>query len=316
MNTHTDIDDILARHFSGEPLSAHQQQALDDYIATHADEYRRVSKLMAEATAAPPTMEVDTRRAWQKVEARLDADRRPSLLQRLRPMLSVAASLLVVTVVGVLTYRHITHIDTLHYANSTQTDLRVQLPDGSAVVLSPMAAMTYEDHRHEQCRRVALQGKAFFDVSHNGAGFEVTAADVRVAVLGTSFTVDATRPAHTRVHVATGRVQVSTAAGSVVLAEGEETAVHEGRVGQKVSARDAAPKPHAFDFDETPIHEAVQRVAREMDVEITVDASVSAQNLVTTRMRITSPMQAVREFALLCGCRGDSVAPLRYRLHR
>lgn len=316
MNTHTDIDDVLARHFSGEPLSAHQQQALDDYIATHADEYRRVSKLMAEAVAAPPAMEVDTRRAWQRVEARLDGGRRQSLLQRLRPMLGVAASLLVVTVVGVLTYRHITHIDTLHYTNSTQTDLRVQLPDGSAVVLAPMAAMTYEDHRHEQCRRVALQGKAFFDVSHNGSGFEVTAADVRVAVLGTSFTVDATNDAHTRVQVSEGRVQVSAAAGTVVLTAGQGASVQDGRVGRMMPRDDAAPKLHAFDFDETPIHEAVQRVAREMDVEITVDASVSAQNLVTTRMRITSPMQAVREFALLCGCRGDSVAPLRYRLHR
>lgn len=315
MNTLHNIDDILARHFSGEQLSADEQRQLDAYRENHADEYRSMAALLAAYGQEAAPMAVDTQAAWQKVEPRLVADTRRRPWLRRGRWLAAAALVLLVVGLAVLAYNRFGGATATLYANATEADMALRLPDGSQVVLAPASKIEYGVHGDGHRREVALTGKAAFDVSHNGADFVVTAGDVRVEVLGTAFTVDATVPDSTGVSVSHGRVQVSTATSAVVLTRGEQVGVAHGRMGSKGRVAGTAVPVHEFVFDDTPIHDAVERIGRDMDVSIAIASSVSATNRVTTRMQVTGPMQALRELSLLCGCRCDSVSPLQYRLY-
>ncbi len=315
MNTPKDIDNILARHFSGESLLADEQTALADYQTTHAEEYRRVEALQRALTADDVTLNVDVEAAWQKVETCLSEPQRRPLLRRLYPVLAVAASLLLLVGIGLRVFRSVMPQARL-YANNALTDTTVVLPDGSYVVLASSASMEYAENSAERHRTVTLKGKAFFDVRHDGRAFSVEAGNLRVDVLGTSFKVDVTDKACGRVSVSTGRVQVSTGRESMVLTRGEQVKVKDGRIGKKERTPEQPDEVVTFVFDAAPIREAVARVEKEMDVEIRVSPTVSSDNKVTTRMQITSPAQAVREFAMLCGCRYDSISPLRYILYK
>ena len=46
MDIDNHIDELLARHFAKEALTAEQQAELDAWIAANSDEYRKLRKLM------------------------------------------------------------------------------------------------------------------------------------------------------------------------------------------------------------------------------------------------------------------------------
>lgn len=315
MNTLQNIDAILGRHFSGEALTNDERAELEAYKADNGDEFHKIDTLLSALPDDAPTLQVDTDRAWQQVESRLGEAEHRAGLHRLYPLLAVAASLLLFVGMGFWAYRSIAADKGLCYVNENSRDTTVTLPDGSLMRLAPSSSAEYAETSESYGRQVKLRGRAFFDVVHSGRTFRVKAGELRVEVLGTSFTVDATDADRAHVSVTTGRVQVTAHRQTLVLTRGEQVQMEQGRMRHEQQAESRKDTPHVFDFDNTPIRDAVEEVARALDVQITVEPSVSAVNRVTTHMQVTTPMQALREFALLCGCRCDSVSPLRYRLH-
>jgi ferric-dicitrate binding protein FerR (iron transport regulator) len=105
--------------------------------------------------------------------------------------------------------------------DKTMTTLRVdqgkratvKLPDSSLVVLEGPASLTFQKTWTEKSfRKVALEGKAFFEVTKTPRAlhptFEVKTGDMIVTVLGTSFTVNQ-KDTITSVVLNTGKVQLS-----------------------------------------------------------------------------------------------------------
>jgi transmembrane sensor len=90
---------------------------------------------------------------------------------------------------------------------------RVDLPDGSYVILEPNSAVDYPESFGAQ-REVSLEGEAFFQVKKNPEHpFVVYAHEVTTKVLGTSFTVKASeKDKEIVVAVKTGKVAVHTSA--------------------------------------------------------------------------------------------------------
>ncbi|MDR1273664.1 MAG: FecR domain-containing protein [Odoribacteraceae bacterium] len=95
---------------------------------------------------------------------------------------------------------------------------RVVLSDGTDVVLNASSSLAYSEER-----KVALDGEAFFKVAKNEKPFVVTAGEVTVTVLGTTFNVEA-YPDRERVKVTLfeGKVKLESKHGSRVLNAGEE----------------------------------------------------------------------------------------------
>jgi ferric-dicitrate binding protein FerR (iron transport regulator) len=87
---------------------------------------------------------------------------------------------------------------------------KIQLPDGSFVVLNANSSVSFADDWDEQSpREVWLKGEAFFSVTHtaNHQKFIVHTNDLDVQVLGTKFNVNA-RVSKTRVVLNSGKVKL------------------------------------------------------------------------------------------------------------
>jgi ferric-dicitrate binding protein FerR (iron transport regulator) len=99
-------------------------------------------------------------------------------------------------------------VETFNHGEETQ---RVVLPDGTTITLKPNSSIEYPQKFSEHDRRVELKGEAFFDVTKDkDRPFIISAADLTVKVLGTSFNVVAYEGAkELSVAVKTGKVSVA-----------------------------------------------------------------------------------------------------------
>jgi len=83
------------------------------------------------------------------------------------------------------------------------------LPDGTVITLNKYAKIAYREEFFSKKRKVKMSGEVFFDVSKDATRpFEVTANDIEVKVLGTSFNIKSNKN-ETEVILETGAVQVS-----------------------------------------------------------------------------------------------------------
>jgi transmembrane sensor len=97
--------------------------------------------------------------------------------------------------------------------NTTQKDQEVILPDGSRVMLEPLASLRYNDTFNKSKRTVRLKGNAFFSVVKNKElPFVVQTDVITTRVLGTEFTIKKnTTSGETEVEVLSGKVEVNIA---------------------------------------------------------------------------------------------------------
>lgn len=122
------------------------------------------------------------------------------------PVWAAVAATIIAAVIGV----QVLSPQPTRYESGRGEVRAVRLADGSIVTLGADSAISvrFDDTgRHVQLRR----GEAMFDIAHNpNYAFDVRAADTRVTVLGTRFTVKAA-PEAVRVDVIQGVVRVSKA---------------------------------------------------------------------------------------------------------
>ena len=184
-----EIDEILGKYFAGEPLAEREKMALMAYQNANRAEFDILQNTMVQVETAP-TNEFDAEAAWNKIENQLSE----STTQRartlpLRQVFSIAASLLLLIGIGIFAYQQFINAATAQFANNSTIENTVTLPDGSNVTLAPKASLTFKEQGGK--RLAALEGQAFFDVKHGENTFAVEAGNLKVEVLGTSFTVNA-----------------------------------------------------------------------------------------------------------------------------
>lgn len=98
----------------------------------------------------------------------------------------------------------------LEKKNNTSAPIRINLEDGSVVILQPSSSLSYPEHFSAQTREVSLQGEGYFLISKNPhRPFFVYNKNVITRVVGTSFIIKSD-PAteETQVIVKTGKVMV------------------------------------------------------------------------------------------------------------
>ena len=74
MKQNEDINDLLARHFSNESLTAGQRQELEAWIRHNRSEYERLKKFTDRMAVLPEQVHFDADQAWEKIEPRLTAN--------------------------------------------------------------------------------------------------------------------------------------------------------------------------------------------------------------------------------------------------
>lgn len=320
MNSKTDINELLAKHFVNERLTASQQEELNEWISAHRDEYRRLQKLIGASVGKPKGISFDAERAWQKVEAQLE-ERSQKVIPFRRKMLfwtSMAASLLIVLAVSVFYFSSASNEEMVRYANVGRTEQHCLLPDSSEVILYPEAVVTYQ--HTDKGRLARLEGKAFFQVKRkiHGVPFKVETNLLKVEVLGTSFLVDATSKKQAAVFVKSGKVRVKTDESGAVLEANEKAEWKDGRLEVGIIEDPQAlfgEAPVVLVFSATPLPDVVRDIENKTGVRIELEAGLE-KNLITTRIESESAQDMVEELAFLCGCKYKTLTEGKhYRLY-
>jgi ferric-dicitrate binding protein FerR (iron transport regulator) len=110
----------------------------------------------------------------------------------------------------------------LNETNSTKTPKKIQLEDGSSVIIYPGSKLAYPKHFSGPRREVYLEGEAFFTVSKSpGRSFYVYNKQIVTQVLGTSFGIS-NKQGQLEVVVKTGKVAVYENREQLKLNAGEQ----------------------------------------------------------------------------------------------
>lgn len=170
--------------------------------------------------------------------------------------------------------------------NTTNSIMKIKLPDGSRVFLSPEGSLKYATVFQPGKRDIYLQGEALFEVVKDKTRpFTVYSGSLSTTALGTSFRVT-TKPAAIRVQLLTGKVVVRSITQSlpgwkkdIYLLPGQQinydaTACTVQLSGSGIDkapaiAEAALPKPaKEMIFDNTPLPQVLNKLALHNKVSI------------------------------------------------
>ncbi|RED95265.1 FecR domain-containing protein [Marinoscillum furvescens] len=170
--------------------------------------------------------------------------------------------------------------------------LTFQLPDGSVVKLNAGSKLTFPRTFNDESRQVELVGEAFFDVTKNPERpFVITAPQLEVTVLGTSFNVSAYEQASSAsVAVKTGKVAVKnrTGAGSVTLLPLDQVTVQDQHLDKnRIPNEDAVFgwMNQILMFDDESFATIASKIERWYDVKIEMQTSVDADKTFTGKYK-------------------------------
>ncbi|MDO9580760.1 MAG: FecR family protein [Bacteroidales bacterium] len=169
---------------------------------------------------------INVDKAWDRVSNRLNdnglmTNMGPAKISYMRsPLMRVAAVALIVISLGVsgiyLNNTGYLSKKNIVATNNDQKNIRVDLPDGSKIVLNRNTELIYRTNFGKHKRNVKLRGEAFFEISADASKpFSIDAGNAEVKVVGTSFNV-ITKNAESavEVYVKTGKVMLSDNSGT------------------------------------------------------------------------------------------------------
>ena len=155
---------------------------------------------------------------WENIEANISTQNERPKIIRLRNVLSIAATLLVLVSAFIWIKNQssspsktkLADAEWINYENTTGLIKTIVLADSSSVTLEPFSSLKYPTTFNGEERAVFLKGEAFFDIARDTLKpFMVYANETITKVLGTSFRVIAFEGEKTvEVEVKTGKVAV------------------------------------------------------------------------------------------------------------
>lgn len=191
--------------------------------------------------------------------------------------------------------------DAKHMPNSSDRALRIQLEDGSIVMLQPGAELVYPKHFALNDRKVYLSGEAFFEISKNAKRpFYVYHENLITRVLGTSFNISYNAKNNkAEVEVSTGKVQVyenvkynsagNAARGVIILPNQKVVYTEDQKIFNKslvdqplpILRNDDASKHVNFEFESSPLTKIIPLLQDTYGVSIKIENENFRQCLFT-----------------------------------
>lgn len=173
-------DNIIKKWLAGE-LSDEEKSEFESSEA-YAD-LRKLSEALP-AFKAPP---YNTEKEYSKISGKIFRKGRTiSLYDRLKPVLKIAAILIIALTVGYFSFTYLSR--TLGENDWIAEQTEVYLPDSSLAMLNSGSKIRFTEKTWENERDVELTGEAFFKVK-KGSRFNVKTHQGVVTVLGTEFNV-------------------------------------------------------------------------------------------------------------------------------
>ena len=313
----------LARYLAGEASPAERAE-LERWLA--ADPRHRAllddARRRWDAAAADrPSFDVDS--AWASVSGRMDesSSARPS---RTRPSIFVQpavamAAAVVILIGGVTLWRTLSRTDATGASfvagrvDRTRPGERrtIDLPDGTQVTLAVGSELRVARDYGSTSRQVALEGEAFFRVTHDEARpFIVRAGNATAEDLGTEFVVRAYPGSDSvRVVVTSGRVALAARDDlRAVLDSGQLGVIAGGAAPVVVREADLTPylawRDGRIVFRDVPLSAVATELGRWYDASFVVaDSATAAKHLSVELSAADSLDEVLRVVSLSVGVR-------------
>jgi transmembrane sensor len=188
------------------------------------------------------------------------------------------------------------------FTNTTASIRQIILEDGTKIQLKPKGSIEYPEKFATAERAVKMTGEAFFDVTKDKKRpFIISASDVTIKVLGTSFNVMAYEGAkEISVAVKTGKVSVTkntsptkivrTLQEEVILTPNQEVVYNTSQdyFSKKLVAKPLiiVEKPTLFEtqYDGVPVVNILTALEQNYGIEIEYDEDILSSCLLTTSM--------------------------------
>ena len=205
--------------------------------------------------------------------------------------------------------------------NTTALTKKVELEDGSTIVLQPSAKLAYPTHFSKDKREVFLEGEAFFQVTKNPLKpFLVHSGTIVTQVLGTSFTIKPDKKTN-RIIVAVKTGKVAVYEDSRQLGLNNEQQKNNGAIitpNQKVTYdagsryfvtslvdnpepvkldKEAEPVVALFSFEDKPLSAVLDELAKTYAIEIVAENENIYQCRFTGNI---SPQSLYEKLDLIC----------------
>ncbi|PKV50266.1 FecR family protein [Aquimarina sp. MAR_2010_214] len=275
-----DINKILAKHFSDQ-LTVDEESVLTQWKKENPEEFLKLESIWKNTKITDHKNLFDVTEAWTVLDEKLNKESQPKVRKLNTFSIKnwrIAASFAVLIGLSISMLWFLDPNITMQTSQSVKT---IVLPDGSKVTLNKNSELSYPKKFDDSKRVLSLTGEAFFEVTPDAnKPFEVSANNVLVTVLGTSFNVRSKDDNYTEVVVETGKVSVDTKTDGtqkIILTPGEKGIYKNSQLG-KENNKDKnfiAWKTGIFVFENEPLNKIIIRLAEFYDASVVVEGNVS-----------------------------------------
>ncbi len=297
----TEINDILAKHFSGNS-SPEEEQLIQNWKVDNQAEYAVLSETWGEKVNFKV---YDNKNAWSKIENELFEEKTKTF--KLNSIIKYAAAACIALMIGFTAKWFFSADEFIALENNTEQVQKHVLPDGTEIWLAPDAELEYA-HDFKNHRAINLEGEAFFEVARDEEHpFIIDTEMGEVEVLGTGFNV-LCNESSTIVSVSHGRVELRNESGSIELSEGQCAEATENNISEviEVNPNYQAWKTGEFIFINTPLTEVVNQLNKYFEKEIVLESNKGATEKLTANFNGQNLEDIIEIIVLTCDVVSES----------
>lgn len=279
-NDHYDIDELIGKYLAGE-ASTIETQEVKQWCALSSENQRYFENLrliFEKASLVNDTTSYNTDVAWRKVQAQLHSTKKVRFLEH--PALRIAASILLVSVVGFWAYQQFLNPVSKTAFASGASVLQDSLPDGTRVALNKQTELSVTYHSKKKKGRIKLKGEANFDIQHDVEKELIVEADeVLIRDIGTSFNVKAYPESNTiEVSVQTGEVQFYTQQDKGIFIQAGNKGIYDKQtkkfIKQEADTNVIAYTTRQFVFEESDLEQVIEELNAIYERKIKIGESI------------------------------------------
>lgn len=277
-----------------------EQKALQQWKENYLQEIEALQQLHPGeglSDKAEKYKDFDPGKAWKKIEPQLqEASIQPKVFQ-MQSYLKYAA-IFVLALAALLFWQNSASIDQgAESYLAEESELQVELPDKSVVLLQPKTKLTQSSLRH-----IVLDGRGVFDIEKNPAHpFIIETHQAQVKVLGTSFDLISS-PDSTWIDVTEGRVELTWEQGSRILVAGDKATIKKNKLVffAKGQALILDWEHNILNFDNIELSEALKIIADHFNMKINWPKDESGKScLIRTKFQNATLTNVLKELSLI-----------------
>ena len=292
--------------FYEQTLDAHERREVEQWLAedtAHQKIYTDTITVWQHALAEESYQFLDRQNAWNKLQQQIGTELSIEKTRVKHPSFNWRKWAAAAACIGLIValFRIWSQSEPKQYIAKTHQQ-HIELKDKSAITLFKDASLLVAADFNRQTRSVTLNGDAHFDISKNPQKpFIIQSGDVRVEVLGTSFTIQERTQFHS-IFVHSGKVKASFH-NQEVVAVADQKIVKNNQTGQLQLAPISANIREALNTQTIRCKDiridSLSRMIEELyNINIKLSPSIAERKITSTYLTTESPEQIVENIAL------------------